>query len=329
MLAVEKDIAQKQAQLVDLNKQQVALSQQAIDVATQQLAVQKQQLVFSQISSVQLQLQTQMQEENKLQRRRQKELKEAAYANKQQVISINKENDLLVRYAMLLVQKQEVDFVGLTPNELEEIGDKEYVRESLDFHNASIADARIGYTEDKKQGISSFYAINRIQSTVSNLRRQIEGFKNEIRTLQATISNLELSLEESPKLNWKETIIKKPFSSIFVAFLTLTCLAGIVKLEFSVSIVYGIILALFIYFRYFFKLAGNKSREKDEIQSNIASNQNEIQSIEAKIQKNENDIQALEQGLSEHEIIVNELNSNHPTLFEVLANNPQLENQLG
>jgi hypothetical protein len=158
ILSVQNDIALKQQQIVELGHEQVRLQSMMLNVQTAQLAVQRQQLVMQQIAALNLEVQTTLQRKEAVQRDRQRQLKDAAFESKQKVAEISKVPDLVERFALLTQLAASVDAVGLSPNELEEIGDKEYAQSLVDDISRAITVTAAAFSPEDQQDMEFLLA---------------------------------------------------------------------------------------------------------------------------------------------------------------------------
>jgi hypothetical protein len=129
-----------------------------LNVQTQQLAVQRQQLVMQQISALNLEVQTRLQQQQSIHRERQRQLKDAAFESKQKVASLSAVPDLVERFVLLSQLAASIDRVGLSPNELEEIGDKEYAQSMVDDLSKSISETTAALSPEHQSDLQFFLA---------------------------------------------------------------------------------------------------------------------------------------------------------------------------
>lgn len=121
---LQTKIAAQNAQLAELARQQAQAQAEA-------LAVARQQELQLRMQTVQLQLQTDMMQLTEARSRRQRDLKNAAFAIKRETDRAGKISDVVVQVLTLQQLDHQVQAVNLTPGAVEEIADKEYVEQVL------------------------------------------------------------------------------------------------------------------------------------------------------------------------------------------------------
>lgn len=199
MLAVQSEIAQGQQRLEMLGHEQVRIQSEMLNVQTQQLAIQKQQLVAQETSAIQLQIQTKLQMQQALHRERQKNLKEAAFEAKQKIASVSNCPDLVERFALLTQQTVSMEQVGLVPNELEELQDKEYTNEVVNGLAENLRQVFALATDDEKKDIQfllEFAGLRRqlyaasanANANIQNLSAHQAARNNEIASIESQLA---------------------------------------------------------------------------------------------------------------------------------------------
>ena len=121
---LQTKIAAQNAQLAELAREQAQAQAEA-------LAVAKQQEIQLRMQTVQLQLQTDMMQLTEVRARRQRDLKNAAFAIKRETDRAGKVSDVVVQVMTLQQLDYQVQAVNLAPGAVEEIADKEYVEQVL------------------------------------------------------------------------------------------------------------------------------------------------------------------------------------------------------
>ena len=121
---IQTKIAAQNAQLAELAREQAQAQAEA-------LAVAKQQEIQLRMQTVQLQLQTDMMQLTEVRARRQRDLKNAAFAIKRETDRAGKISDVVVQVMTLQQLDYQVQAVNLAPGAVEEIADKEYVEQVL------------------------------------------------------------------------------------------------------------------------------------------------------------------------------------------------------
>jgi hypothetical protein len=123
-LKLTQEIAEQNAELARLARAQV-------EGQAKVLAVAQQQQLQLQSQTVQLQLQTHMMQLSETRARRQRDLKNAAFAIKRETEGAQRIPDVLVRMMTLLSLDEQARAADLQPSSIEEIADKEYVDVAL------------------------------------------------------------------------------------------------------------------------------------------------------------------------------------------------------
>ena len=121
---LQTKIAAQNAQLAELAREQAQAQAEA-------LAVARQQELQLRMQTVQLQLQTDMMQLTDARSRRQRDLKNAAFAIKRETDRAGKISDVVVQVLTLQQLDHQVQAVNLSPGAVEEIADKEYVEQVL------------------------------------------------------------------------------------------------------------------------------------------------------------------------------------------------------
>jgi hypothetical protein len=168
MLEVQKGIEEKQNSIARLSEEQAKLQTQSLDVA-------KQQLILQQISAAQLQIQTEMQKESELRRLRQKQLKDAAYSLKQEILAVVNKKEFS-KYVHLFKLKTEAATTNLNPAEVDEIADKEYVREVLDKLDIEFEQTYTLISDLEKELLEKYIDI---EKNIAQLTSNLNDIKNQ------------------------------------------------------------------------------------------------------------------------------------------------------
>jgi hypothetical protein len=156
----KQSIDAKQSRLIELGEAQVQLQSAMLNVQQQQLAVQQQTAISAEISATQLQIQTQMQEKVALDRERQKQLKQTAFSLRQKLTSgeVTNHPDLVARAWMLATLVVDVSRVGLLPNEMEELADKEYAQTVISTLESGIRDTTAQLSSPEREDLAFAFA---------------------------------------------------------------------------------------------------------------------------------------------------------------------------
>lgn len=161
-----KQLNQTSARLQALNKELVEIQSRALDEASRQTNLIEAQLHISKIAE--------------LEKNRQIELKQAAFAINEEVENILTFTSQEKQYVHLRFQQMQVDAVGLSPSEAQEISDKNYIKDVVGKINKGV------------EGLESKLAPQIIQETNNFFSALIEAgeLQYELQSLNARLAGL-------------------------------------------------------------------------------------------------------------------------------------------
>ncbi|KAF0141736.1 MAG: hypothetical protein FD122_1291 [Stygiobacter sp.] len=208
-------------ELSSLSKKNTELKKITKEIGEAQLKLQKQQLDIQAKTLIQQELQTKIMAQQAAQRERQKELKNAFYYLKTSLDTALAYNDNINRFIYLSLIERDIQQNELSPNELEEFGDKEKAEKIIREFRQQKENAAISLTDHDSKQLEDINKFNEINQELASINFKIKNFA------VSNVNQSELTRLEKKLAAYKKKFVLKTSIRIYIVVATALTLYGI------------------------------------------------------------------------------------------------------